>query len=118
MSRWIRFIIAILVGVAAGLLYGWVISPVEYVDTTPDTLRIDYQSDYVLMVAEIYSIEDDLALAVRRLALLGDDSPDEIANRALIFAENQGYIDSDIVLIRTLYADLQTWNPALETPLP
>jgi hypothetical protein len=118
MSRWIRFIFAILVGVTAGLLYGWVVNPVEYIDTTPDTLRIDYQSDYVLMVAEIYSAEDDIATAVRRLALLGNDPPAEIAHRALLFAERQGYTDSDIVLIRALYADLQTWNPALETPIP
>lgn len=118
MGRWIRFLLAILVGVAVGLLYGWLINPVEYVDTTPDTLRIDYQSDYVLMVAEIYSVESDIARAVRRLALLGNDPPAEIAHRALLFAEREGYIDSDIVLIRALYTDLQTWNPALETPIP
>lgn len=118
MARWVRFIFAILVGIALGLLYGWLINPVEYVDTTPDTLRIDYQSDYVLMVAEIYSVEGDIARAVRRLALLGNDPPHEIAHRALLFAEREGYIDSDIELISTLYTDLQTWNPALETPIP
>ena len=48
-SRWILFIFAILVGAGLGLLYGWVINPVDYVDTTPDTLRIDYKTDYVLM---------------------------------------------------------------------
>jgi hypothetical protein len=73
---------------------------------------------FALRVVEIYSVEGDMALAVRRLALMGDDPPDEIANRALLFAENQGYIDSDIALISTLYSDLQTWNPALETPIP
>jgi hypothetical protein len=51
MSRWTRFLIAIAVGLALGLLYGWVLSPVKYVDTTPNTLRADYQTDYVLMVA-------------------------------------------------------------------
>ena len=118
MSRWIRFFIAISIGAAAGLLYGWVVNPIEYIDTTPDTLRIDYQSDYVLMVAEIYSVEGDIALAVRRLALLGDSLPSEIVHKALLFAERQGYTDSDIVLMRALFADLQSWNPALETPLP
>jgi hypothetical protein len=37
---------------ARGLLYGWMVNPVRYVNTTPDTLRADYQLDYVLMVAE------------------------------------------------------------------
>ena len=118
MSRWIRFFFAILIGVAAGLLYGWVVNPVEYIDTTPDTLRVDYQSDYVLMVAEINNIESDSAMAVRRLAILGNTHPSEIVHKALLFAERQGYTDSDIVLIRALYADLQSWNPALETPIP
>jgi hypothetical protein len=118
MSRWIRFILAILIGAAAGLFYGWVVNPVEYVDTTPDTLRIDYQSDYVLMVAESYSNEGELALAVRRLALLGASPPSETVHKALLFAEREEYIDSDIVLIRTLFTDLQSWNPSLETPIP
>ncbi len=72
MSRWIRFFLVIAIGAAGGLFYGWVINPVKYVDTTPDTLRIDYKSDYVLMVAESYGADGDLALAARRLALLGD----------------------------------------------
>jgi hypothetical protein len=52
MSRWIKFLIAIGLGVAIGLFYSWTINPVQVVDSTPDTLRLDYRSDYVLMVAE------------------------------------------------------------------
>ena len=51
MLRWFLFFLSIALGLAAGLYYGWVINPVEYVNTTPDTLRVDYQADYVLMVA-------------------------------------------------------------------
>ncbi len=118
MSRWIRFILAIVVGAAAGLLYGWVVNPVEYVDTTPDTLRIDYKSDYVLMVAETYSAEGDLALAARRLGLLGNQPPVEIVRETVLFAESQGYADADVSLMRLLLDALQAWVPALETPLP
>jgi hypothetical protein len=74
-ARWIGFIIAILVGVALGLGYGWIVSPVHYVDTSPDTLRVDYRTDYVLMVAEAYKNEIDPGLAVRRLALLDNTPP-------------------------------------------
>ena len=116
MARWVRFILAILVGAAAGLFYGWVINPVNYVDTTPDSLRIDYQSDYVLMVAESYSAESDLAMAIRRLALLGNSPPADTVQQAILFAESQGYTDADIALMRTLYLDLQSWNPSLEIP--
>ena len=118
MARWIRFVLVILVGVAAGLFYGWVINPVNYVDTTPDSLRIDYQSDYVLMVAESYSAEGDLAMSVRRLALLGTTAPVDTVQQAIIFAEGQGYTDADVVLMQALYLDLQSWNPSLELPAP
>lgn len=118
MGRWIRFFIAIIFGVVAGLFYGWVIDPVEYVDTAPDSLRIDYKSDYVLMVAEAYSVEHDLALAVRRLALLGNRLPAEIVREATLFAETQGYADADVRLMRALADALESWNLPLETPTP
>jgi hypothetical protein len=118
MARWVRFFLAILVGVAGGLFYGWVVNPVRYVDTTPDTLRIDYKSDYVLMVAEAYGAENDLALAVRRLALLGSAPPLEIVRQALLFAESQGYSDADVTLMRNLYQALQTWSAPPETRTP
>ena len=30
---------AVLLGAAAGLFYGWVVNPVEYVDIAPESLR-------------------------------------------------------------------------------
>lgn len=118
MARWVRFILVILLGAVVGLLYGWVINPVKYVDTTPDSLRIDYKSDYVLMVAEAYHGDGDLALAVRRLALLGNTPPDESVHEVILFAERQGYADADVALMRELSAALQTWNQILETTSP
>ena len=118
MGRWIRFFLAIGLGIFAGLAYGWWLNPVEYVDTTPDTLRIDYRSDYVLMVAEAYTAENDLAKAVYRLALLGERPPVETVREAILFFENENYPDADIALMRSLASALQGWNPALETPVP
>lgn len=113
MSRWIRFLIAVLLGGALGLLYGWVVNPVKYVDTTPDSLRADYQTDYVLMVAESYHANGDLALAARRLALLGDAPPDELVQRAMVYGAQHEYASSDLDLLSQLASDLQTWNPIL-----
>lgn len=113
MSRWTRFLIAVLLGGALGLLYGWVINPVKYVDTTPDSLRADYRTDYVLMVAESYHANDDLPLAARRLALLGDAPPDELVQRAMVYGAQNGYASSDLDLLSQLASDLQTWNPIL-----
>ena len=100
------------------MYYGWVISPVEYVDTSPDLLRIDYRSDYVLMVAEAYHSEDNLEVVVRRLAVLGDVPPEETVAKAILFGVENGYAESDIALMQKLANDLQTWNPSLEIPIP
>ena len=102
MSRWIRFLIVILVGAGLGLLYGWIIDPVDYVDTTPTTLRADFKADYVLMVSEIYGADGDAEVAVIRLTYLGDVSPVVSVENALIFAVDAGYGPDDLRLLRDL----------------
>jgi hypothetical protein len=118
MSRWFFFFLAITSGIVLGLLYGWVINPVEYVDTTPDTLSRDYKSDFVLMVAEAYQAEGDLGAALRRLALLGNRPSEDIVREATLFAESLGYSDQDVNLMRALSAALEGGDPRLETPAP
>jgi hypothetical protein len=118
MSRWIRFLIAILAGIALGLIYGWVISPVRYVETSPDTLRVDYKADYVLMVAEAYQDEKDLAAALRRLALLGEAPPVEMVYQAVQFAGQYGYNDADLGRLQVLMEDLQALSQAQGTTAP
>ena len=122
MRRWFGFLLAIALGAALGLLYGWVVNPVEYVDTAPDSLRMDFKTDYVLMVAESYRLErgqeSALGLAARRLALLGDTSPGEIISQATAFGRQLGYSASDLNLMQQMGEDFQTWNPSLEAPAP
>ena len=111
MSRWVRFLIVIVIGVALGLLYGWVIDPVDYIDTTPNTLRADYKADYVLMVAEIYSTDQDAEAAVIRLTYLGDPSPVVSVENAMIFAVDAGYAPDDLRKLRDLSDALAPLTP-------
>lgn len=111
MSRGLRFFLAILAGIGIGLFYGWIISPVEYTDTSPNTLRADYRADYVLMVAESYHRERDLDLAARRLAALGSEHPSKIATEGLTFALEHGFSTADIALLQELAGMLLTWQP-------
>ena len=114
MLRYVMFVFAIILGVALGVFYGREVNPVELVDASPDSLRVDYQADYVLMVAEVYDTEEDAALAVRQLALLGSAPPAELINEALAFALDAGYQPDDLVLMRELGETLSTWNAGLE----
>lgn len=110
MSRWVKFFLAITAGIVIGLVYGWVISPVEYRDTTPATLRFDYRTDYVLMVAEIYKSSRDADQAIHQLAQLGSDPPVDYAIQSLAYAAQMGYSSADLVLIQNLATAIQTWN--------
>jgi hypothetical protein len=108
--RWIFILISLIVGVGMGLAYGWYIDPVDFFDLTPDTLRADYKADYVLMTAEAYHTEQDPALAARRLAIFGTQSPSSIATEGLEYARSNGFADSDIVLLQELVTALQAWS--------
>jgi hypothetical protein len=118
MNRWIRFLVVLILGAALGLLYGWVISPVEYTDTTPAMLRSDYKADFVLMVAEAYQVERNLTLARQRLSFLGDETPYESVQEAILTASQAGYMVPDLRLLRDLSDALTTQPPDAEASPP
>ncbi len=111
MPRWLIPLIAGLLGIAGGVYYGWVINPVKLVDTTPASLRTDYRTDYVLMVAESFHANQDEALASRRLTILGSQSPTAIASQALQQAQRSGYAAADVELMQALTRALQASQP-------
>ncbi len=125
MSRWFWFFVAIGLGIGLGLFYGWYLNPVKLVDVTPESLNVGYKIDYVLMVAEAFSAEQDPAMAVRRLAALGNKPPVEIVHEAILSAQNPeifkdklAYPDTDLEKMRLLEQALAAWNPILETAAP
>lgn len=117
MSRWVRFLIVLFIGIGIGLLYGWVIDPVEYVDTYPAALREDYKALYVLMVAETYQVERDLNLALERLAFF-DDSAETLVENAMYFAVQHEYPVIDLGYLRTLSDAILTESDSNEGVRP
>jgi hypothetical protein len=105
--RFVFFALAILAGFTAGLGYGWAINPVQYRSTGPHTLQIDYQTDFILMVAELYQAEGDLAMALARLGFLGDTLPLVMINDAIGYADTQRYAAADLQLMRSLAFAIQ-----------
>ncbi|HBX70523.1 MAG TPA: hypothetical protein DEH25_14360 [Chloroflexi bacterium] len=63
----------LLIGIVLGLLYAWVVSPIQYVNTAPHTLRTDAKDVYRQTIALAYQSTGDLARAQARLNLLGDE---------------------------------------------
>ena len=69
--------LGILLGVGLGLVYGLVISPVDFTNTTPADLRADYQEQYIIMSAASFHTTGDLSRAQSRLQALGISDPAE-----------------------------------------
>ncbi|MBK9210772.1 MAG: hypothetical protein IPL71_21820 [Anaerolineales bacterium] len=58
-------------GLVLGLTWGYVISPVEFVDADPSYLRAELQEDYMRMAIDSYRLNQDPNLAVQRWKALG-----------------------------------------------
>jgi hypothetical protein len=115
MPRWLPPLLMTAVGIAFGLLYGWMINPVKFIDTTPDSLRIDFRTDYVLMVAETFHSDQNVELAVRRLAIFGSETPATTCSQAIQAGRQLNYSQSDITLLQELTRAMQAYQP-VSTP--
>ena len=67
-------ITGVVLGIILGILFAWVISPVEYVDTAPESLTNEFKDQYRVLIASAYVANGDLVRAKARLELL--DEPD------------------------------------------
>jgi hypothetical protein len=116
--RYTPLFVGLLIGVALGLLYGWVIQPNEPGETSPHSLQDPYRADIVLMVAEIFAAEDDVELARQRMTALGLESyVNDIAN-ALNYAKAHDFSDQDIDLLSNLAIHFDVSTPQSETRAP
>ena len=66
-TRQVVPVIGLVVGLALGLIYTWVIAPVKLVNTYPALLRTDYRQDWVRLAALSYAADGDLGRARARL---------------------------------------------------
>ena len=116
--RWLLFALFIAVGFGLGLYYGWVLSPVQYVDTTPSSLRADFRTDYTLMVAETFQRDHNIENAAQHLALLGSQSPAQITIEALSYARQNKFDPDDITLLENFNTAMLVGQPGSALPTP
>ena len=67
-------VVILAIGVAGGLIYTWVLAPVEYYDTAPDALHIQDKANYSALIGDLYACDGDLERAKVRLDALGLDA--------------------------------------------
>lgn len=101
-SRRIGFILAIIAGVAAGLVYGWVIDPADASNTSLSSLRDDFKADYVLMVAENYATSGDAVEAIMQLKSIDASDPLSPVRAAMVTAQKLGYANTELQFMADL----------------
>jgi len=61
-------------GLAIGLIIGWGVWPVEWVDATPEVLRDDLRVDYLRMAIDTYAVTGDQNQAIDHWKALGPEA--------------------------------------------
>jgi hypothetical protein len=98
----IGFVLAIILGAFAGLMYGWLIQPPAARNTELSSLRSDYKTDYVLMVARAYPEPADASAALIQLKELEPTNPLGAIQSALLSAQQLGYSEIDLRALAAL----------------
>jgi predicted flap endonuclease-1-like 5' DNA nuclease len=76
---WVLIILVAVFGLALGLLVGWVVWPVEWINASPENLRLEFQTDYLEMAMDSYQVNQNAALAQERYLWLGEQGPEALA---------------------------------------
>jgi len=68
---WAWGVAGLVLGLFLGILYGWVISPVQWTDAAVDHLRADLQEEYLRMAIDSYAFNPEPTLAKKRFEDMG-----------------------------------------------
>lgn len=110
MKRFLLLTAGTVVGLALGVWYGWSVSPVTYTGISPDQLRVEYQTDYILMVAETYAADQDLGQAAMRLSRLGQADLAGLVHQVAEAYAAAGYPEQDCQRLNRLALDLERYS--------
>lgn len=114
--RFIFFFLAMLVGIGAGLAFGWMMMPPAAPRNAPlASLRADFKTDLVLMVAEEFQTAPDSMQALTQLDKLDESDPITLLGNSIQYAQAIGYPEEDLKLMQDLLNSMDAeiylqWN--------
>jgi hypothetical protein len=109
--RHLGLVVGLGIGLALGLVYTWLIDPVELVNTYPALLRTDYRRDWVRLAALSYVADDTLERIRLRLDRL---SQEDIAGAIRPLIEEYAAAGHSAETLRRLTALAQVFD--VQTP--
>ncbi len=112
-NGWILLGIGVILGIAGGLYYAWNINPVAYVDAAPSSLRQDFQSDYITLIAASYAATGELDRAQVRLSIFSLEDLGSYLGRLAQNRLAEGRPESEARALAMLAAAVGEGPPAL-----
>lgn len=116
-------LLGLLLGLAGGLVYAWLLNPIVYVDALPSRMSARYQEEYIFLVSQSYAYTGDWEMAQSRLAALNDPAlPQRVAalfERSLREGAPANTVRNLAILTRMLGGSnpaLALFNPTPEPP--
>ncbi|MBN1956067.1 MAG: hypothetical protein JW900_13585 [Anaerolineae bacterium] len=102
-----------IIGLVLGLLYTWLIDPVEFYNTTPHHLRSDYQHEWIRLAALGYVADGNLQRVTTRLAGLEQQEIDQALGALIEFYADQGQPAATMRALSWLASQLGVDTPAM-----
>ena len=106
--------LGIILGIAVGLLIGWVVWPIEFTEADPTVLEDSYQHEYTVMIASAYALDQDLTKARQRLRSLGMEDVDGWLLSVTVNHILSGADETEIVHLVKLSTDFDLYSPAMD----
>lgn len=108
----------LIIGLMSGLIYAWLLDPVQFVNTSPDSLRPEYKAEHRLLIALAYEANDNIVRAAQRLAVLGDNDPVAALSTQIEQLRQQDGSERERAALTKLMADLRTYPASAPMTIP
>ena len=106
MKKVILGLLALALGLGAGLLAGWYVWPVTYTEATPDLLEQSWKNEAIWLTAQAFAYDRDLEEAQTRLRALGQTDLGQLVLDRTELAIEQGLTRESITDLARLAAAL------------
>ena len=113
----IFILLGLVIGIGLGLAVGWVFWPTEFTEANPTVLEDRYRRDYVLLIADSYALDNNLAAAQQRISELGEESEQYVLSvliEMILRQDDEGAIRR----LARLTFDIGQYTPAMDPFLP
>ncbi len=114
MRKLLFTVLALAIGVSAGLLIGWYVWPVTFTEAAPSRLRQDWKDEAIWMAAQAFAYDRDLESAQARLRPLGSDDLGTLVLDRAERAQQQNWPTDQITHLVRLAAALGARSPQLD----